>query len=858
MSLERRMARAAARRRPSLRRVAVGLGSAGLVAAGLGQVSGASAEQRTIEVTLAGGRVVSITVDVPPGTPLDQIPLPDLGVAAVKVTGGGGAGAGAGAGAASSAAPGSDGPDAGGAGTAGAAAAVSGGRGGAAAGAAGRAGSEARRQARAVAQAADDARARAEERADGTRVSRAQRRAAAERRAAGAVAEPDPLDPGTVESIPGPAPVGVPNFFIDRFRIPPFLLPIYQAAGVQYGVRWEVLAAINEIETDYGRNLNVSSAGALGWMQFMPATWKAYGVDANGDGEKDPYNPVDAIFAAARYLRAAGAEKDLRKAIFAYNHADWYVDSVLLRARLVGGLPPDLVGSLTGLTQGVFPVAAKARYAGADADAVTKLKKVKRTKNAAKTVDAEKGRDSLEIFSRNGAAAIAVQDGEVVKVGYSSRLGRFVQLRDAFGNTYTYGNLKRVSVFYPVPKPAAVQRAEQRAAAAEPAKDPKPTEAASAGTQRQSAAAAAGAPGTGSASDAAGGSRVVPGEDPAGVAGAGAKQRVFANPLRPAARQHGGAEQVANDRLATGGSSSYLSALHGLTARDVTLKRLKKGSRVLAGTVLGRLGDTPQNTNRRGVATSSPFLRFEVRPVGKGAPRIDPKPVLDGWKLLESTAVYRAKGSNAFFGENASAGQVLLMSKEQLVQRVLANKDLDIYGAGRQDIERGVIDRRVLALLEYLTANGLRLQITSLKSGHSILSKSGNVSEHSTGTAVDIAAVNGIRIERKTQGAGSITDQTNRLILQLQGAMKPHQIISLMTYPGTDNTLSLPDHDDHIHVGYRPQITGSTKLGKQVEQVLKPGQWIKLIDRISEIDNPTVLTSPSKYAIKTRKASKDD
>jgi hypothetical protein len=80
----------------------------------------------------------------------------------------------------------------------------------------------------------------------------------------------------------------VPNFFIDKFRIPPFLLPIYQAAGIEYGIRWEILAAINEIETDYGRNLNVSSAGALGWMQFMPATWKAYGVDANGDGARTP------------------------------------------------------------------------------------------------------------------------------------------------------------------------------------------------------------------------------------------------------------------------------------------------------------------------------------------------------------------------------------------------------------------------------------------------------------------------------------------------------------------------------------------------------------------------------------------
>ena len=128
-------------------------------------------------------------------------------------------------------------------------------------------------------------------------------------------------------------------------------------------MRWEVLAAINEIETDYGRNLNVSSAGALGWMQFMPATWDAYGVDGNRDGLKDPYNPVDAIFAAARYLKAAGAETDLRAAIFAYNHADWYVDSVILRARYIAGLPADLVGSLSGLTQGRFPVQAKATYA---------------------------------------------------------------------------------------------------------------------------------------------------------------------------------------------------------------------------------------------------------------------------------------------------------------------------------------------------------------------------------------------------------------------------------------------------------------------------------------------------------------
>ena len=156
-------------------------------------------------------------------------------------------------------------------------------------------------------------------------------------------------------ALPGPAPVGVPNFFIDSFRIPPFLLPIYQAAGIQYDVPWQVLAGINEIETDYGRNLSVSSAGAVGWMQFMPATWKTWGVDANGDGVRDPYNPVDAIFAAARYLSAAGASKNISQAIFAYNHAGWYVQSVLLRAKLIGGVPAGLDRRAHRPRPGPFP-----------------------------------------------------------------------------------------------------------------------------------------------------------------------------------------------------------------------------------------------------------------------------------------------------------------------------------------------------------------------------------------------------------------------------------------------------------------------------------------------------------------------
>src|SRR5271163_4354822 len=144
------------------------------------------------------------------------------------------------------------------------------------------------------------------------------------------------------------------------YRIPLFLLPIYQAAAVQYGVPWQILAAINEIETDYGSDQSVSTAGAVGWMQFEPSTWTRYGVDALNAGYADPYNPVDAIFAAARYLRAAGAAQNLKGAILAYNHSEEYADSVLLRAKLISTYPQSVIGTLTDLVDARPPVSGPA------------------------------------------------------------------------------------------------------------------------------------------------------------------------------------------------------------------------------------------------------------------------------------------------------------------------------------------------------------------------------------------------------------------------------------------------------------------------------------------------------------------
>src|SRR6185369_5793953 len=114
------------------------------------------------------------------------------------------------------------------------------------------------------------------------------------------------------------------------------LVALWQSAGSAYGIPWEVLASINKVESNFGRNMGPSSAGAVGWMQFMPSTWERWGVDANGDGVADPWNPEDAIYAAARYLAASGGAQDISRAVLSYNHAQWYVDEVLQLAHTFG------------------------------------------------------------------------------------------------------------------------------------------------------------------------------------------------------------------------------------------------------------------------------------------------------------------------------------------------------------------------------------------------------------------------------------------------------------------------------------------------------------------------------------------
>jgi Transglycosylase SLT domain len=624
---------------------------------------------------------------------------------------------------------------------------------------------------------------------------------------------PTPQNPGLTTASFGPAPIGVPNPVIDSFEIPPFLLPIYQSCGTEYGIPWQVLASINKIETAFGTNLNISSAGAMGWMQFIPSTWAAYGVDANDDGRRDPYNPVDAICAAARYLKAAGGDHDVRQAIFAYNHADWYVDEVLLNANQYGRLPDALVGSLTGLTEGAhFPVAAKARYADdiSDAAAIARSTTQRRAAgNAADVIESNAERRSINIYSDAGSPVVAVNDGTIKKLGQSKDLGKFIVLQDAYGNRYTYSHLGEIATVHPVPREKKLGASDFKLQG--PSRDAAPKAPATKGqSARPSPRPSTSAP--------------------------QARQRLYALPDRA-----DGGQQPApfnqTDPLA-GQTTAQGDETFKFDPKTMELKPLKVGSKVIGGSMLGRVGKTD---------AQPAHLNFAIRPAGRGAPTIDPKPILDGWKLLETTAIYRANDRDPF-SANPTVGQVLLMSKAALEQRVLHDPKLSIYACGRQDVASGQIDRRILAVMEYLVAKGYRLTITALKCGHSYLTSSGNVSAHSYGAAVDIAAVNGIPITGH-QGPGTITEAVIKDLLLLQGAMRPAQIISLMDLGPP--TFILPDHYNHIHVGY---TFSTTEHISQLGQMLKPEQWQRLIERLGQIENPKVPAKPSVAALPAKGA----
>lgn len=544
-----------------------------------------------------------------------------------------------------------------------------------------------------------------------------------------------------------------------RFAVPPFLIPIYVAAGRAYNVPWNVLAAINQIETDFGRiRRQVSYAGALGWMQFMPGTWRAYGVDASGDGVADPFNPVDAIYAAARYLRASGAPDNLRRAVFAYNHADWYVDRVLRTASIYGSLPSGLVAETGSLAFGRFPLVGRVTY-GDD------------FRRAQAAGDRPEG---LWIEGRPGASAVATQNVEVVKILLDRKLAR------AFQRSGTV-SASRVVVKVLVTASAGKQARASRAVA----------------PSRQS-------------------------------------RRDNGLPKGYGVAPVPGVGVVVEDVL--GNRYSY-------TGLDRLARKIGLGAEVEGGFSLGQIA-----------AEGDSRMLFSVEAAG-GA-RVDPRPLVDGYRLQEVADFYNAVaplGGNPFVLADGKSIEGVSGSKSELVSRVLSTPGIDIYPAGRQDIASGVIDKRILGTLLYLHRNGLDLTVTSLRSGHSFYTAGGSVSAHSFGAAVDIAAFNGQPVIGH-QGPGSLTEQAVKLLMRLEGEAQPAQLISLMNLGGP--SFAMGDHHDHLHVGYRfePSL-GSGRSGGvlgSVDFAGGPGAGIfskapvsrqheeKLSRKLGGIENPEV------------------
>jgi membrane-bound lytic murein transglycosylase B len=658
------------------------------------------------------------------------------------------------------------------------------------------------------------------------------------------------------------------------YRIPLFLLPIYKAAAVQYGVPWQILAAINEIETDYGTDQSVSSAGAVGWMQFMPSTWLQYGVDALNAGYADPYNPVDAVFAAARYLRAAGAEKDLRGAILAYNHSEEYADSVLLRAKLITTYPKGVIATLTGLVDGRLPVTGKhvawhalpsaslpASSATADATAVpghgagtsdsasgspapavaTPGSTTPPAPGAAAAAATSKSAASakralqlVELMTPANASVVAVQDGRIVHLGESRELGKYVVLRDVYGDLFTYVGLGSIAPSYaPAKSPSA--RAKSPVVEAASTRDPAPSQPASAGTQSPVTLQVKTPPKKGAASHGQVAIQVgLEDEAPAGMD----KVRLFAHPGNPDAR-------------AAAVASAARKARHSNAGQRLPLR---SGSVVSSGTVLGHVSVPP--------GARDGHLRFAIRPAGD-ADTVNPGPILANWAQLQTALHPRgAKATDALLG--ATASDVLLLSRTQLERTVLADPGISLAACARDEVASGHVDRRVLAVLAYLSRSGLAPTVSAFGCTQT---NSAAANAVTSGENVDISAINDTPIAGH-QGPGTITDLTIRALLTLPGEFVPDRIVSLMRYPGSSNTHSDSHYANRIHLAF-PKAAVTAKLNPAAAataahsartgatapapvvttSALSTSQWSQLIERVAALPTPTVATKPSSSAI---------
>jgi hypothetical protein len=241
-------------------------------------------------------------------------------------------------------------------------------------------------------------------------------------------------------------------------------------------------------------------------------------------------------------------------------------------------------------------------------------------------------------------------------------------------------------------------------------------------------------------------------------------------------------------------------------------------------------------------------MLFQIRPAGAGAPLIDPKPILDGWVRLEETSAFRAKGENPFLATSPTVGQALLASKPQLEQLLLRDPGVHLPICERGAVRAGEVDRRVLATLEFLSVSGLDPTVSARGCARARTPGAGNTIGAAASDTVDLSAINGTPIASH-EGAGSVTDIAVRRLLRLQGTMKPAEIVSAISLPGSDNTLTLPGYDGLIHIAFASPPRGGARAARAAGSALSASQWLRLVAQIGEIPEPSVSSKPSAAAI---------
>ncbi|MHB8492799.1 MAG: M23 family metallopeptidase, partial [Solirubrobacteraceae bacterium] len=467
---------------------------------------------------------------------------------------------------------------------------------------------------------------------------------------------------------------------------------------------------------------------------------------------------------------------------------------------------------------------------------------------------------------------LASQSGRVVAMGRSHALGNYIALEDVYGDVFTYAGLGRLASRYHVTSERSGAAPTTALVALRTAGTSAPKASATAGSQSPlTLQAKAGTPKP-AGNEQSGSHTEAGGEETAGEGSTSGKVLLYARPGNPDANAVSARLRAANGGYAHGWQSLRV----GVVVSQGTVLGTPETSGA-AATTAATATTTATATATAATATTttttttapSAMLRFAIRPAGDTS-AINPQPILQNWdQLARALHPEGAKGNSGLVG--ATAGAAFLLTQSELERAVLADPGIELTACARHEVAGGHINGRVLAMLLFLSRNGLKPTVGDVRCNGTARSPGGVYSAVNRGEGVDISKVNGLPIAEH-QGAGTITDLTIRTLLTLQGRFAPHRIVSLMRYPGAPTTQASVDHASFIEVDYLPAAGSmSTRASTAAAHSAGPGatapsplavslgvrsvglsasQWSQLVERIATLPQPKVSTKPGSAAIR--------